>query len=147
LFLDQISNAGSLPALEAAMRFASQRQKLIAHNIANFETPNFIPTDVSPGEFQKVLAEAVDSRRVKTGGMHGKLSIKRTRELQQSASGSLTLSPRTPVGGVLAQDKNASNLERTMQDLVENAVMFRVAADLHRARAGIIKKAIGERAA
>jgi flagellar basal-body rod protein FlgB len=147
LFLDQISNAGSLPALEAAMRFASQRQKLIAHNIANFETPNFIPTDVSPGEFQKVLAEAVDSRREKTGGMHGKLSIKRTRELQQSASGSLTLSPRTPVGGVLAQDKNASNLERTMQDLVENAVMFRVAADLHRARAGIIKKAIGERAA
>jgi flagellar basal-body rod protein FlgB len=147
VFLDQISNAGSLPALEAAMRFASQRQKLIAHNIANFETPNFIPTDVSPGEFQKVLAEAVDNRREATGGMHGKLSIKRTRELQQGAGGSLTLSPRTPVGGVLAHDKNASNLERTMQDLVENAVMFRVAADLHRARAGIIKKAIGERAA
>lgn len=147
MFIDQLTNAGSLPAIEAAMRFASQRQKLIAHNIANFETPNFIPTDVSPREFQKALAKAVDQRRQQTGGMHGKLNIKRSREIEQGPGGSLTLTPRTPIGGVLAQDKNASNLEKTMQDLVENAVMFRVAADLHRARAGIIKNAIGERAA
>jgi len=129
------------------MRFASQRQKLIAHNIANFDTPNFIPTDVSPRAFQSTLARAIDQRRDRTGGMQGNLVIKRTREIRPGPGGSLTLSPRTPVGGVLAHDRNASDLERTMQSLVENAVMFRVAADLHRARAGIIKKAIGERAA
>ena len=145
MFLDQLSNAGSLPVLEAALRFASQRQKLIAHNIANFDTPNFVAMDVSPETFQKALGRAVEERREESGGMHGNLRIRGTREIRQSRNGALTLHPRTPVGGVLGHDRNASDLERTMQSLVENAVMFRVAADLYRARAGVIKKAIAER--
>lgn len=146
MFIDQLSNAGSLPAIKAAMRFASQRQKLIAHNIANFETPNFIPKDVSTQKFQQALAEAVGQRRQQTGGMHGELIIKRTKEVKQGPGGSLTLTPRTPIDGVLAHDKNTSNLEKTMQDLVENAVMFRLAADLYKSRSTTIKNAISERA-
>ncbi len=146
MFIDQLSNAGSLPAIKAAMRFASQRQKILAHNIANFETPNFIPKDVSPQNFQNALAEAVDQRRNRTGGMHGELTIKQSREIKQGPGGSITLTPRASINGVLAHDKNASNLEKTMQDLVENAVMFRVAADLYKSRSGTIKSAISERA-
>ncbi len=145
MFIDQLSNAGSLPALEAAMRYASQRQQLIAHNIANFETPNFVPVDVKPQAFQEVLGKAVQDRRERNGGMHGELKMGSSREIGQSKGGGLVLRPRTPTGGVLAHDRNASDLERTMQSLVENAAMFRVAADLHRARAGIVKNAISER--
>lgn len=146
MFIDQLSNAGSLPALEAAMRYAAQRQKLIAHNIANFETPNFVPVDVKPEEFQRVLGRAIEERRERNGGSQGSLHFGSSREIEMSKSGGLTLRPRTPVGGVLAHDRNASDLERTMQSMVENAAMFRVAADLHRAQAGVIRKAIGERA-
>lgn len=145
MFIDQLTSAGSLPVLEAAMRFSAQRQQLIAHNIANFETPNFVPVDVSPAEFQEVLGRAVEERRDRTGGTRGELEIGRSRELEQGANGELTLRPRSPIGGVLAHDRNSSDLERTMQALVENAGMFRVAADLHRARAGVIKNAISER--
>jgi len=146
VLIDQLSNAGSLPALEAAMRFASQRQKLIAHNIANFDTPNFVPVDVSPQHFQKVLGEAVEARRERNGGMSGEMTLTGSSEIEQRSGGALSLRPRSPVGGVLAHDRNGSDLERTMQSLVENAAMFRVAADLHRARVGVVKKAIGERA-
>ncbi len=147
MFIDQLSNAGSLPVVEAALRFAAQRQKLIAHNIANFETPNFQPVDVSPKRFQEALAGAVQDRRRATGGMHGELAIGRSSEIEQSRDGGLILRPRTSVGGVLAHDRNSSDLERTMQAMVENAAAFRVAADLFRARAGVVKNAIAERVA
>jgi len=43
----EISTSGAAPALEAAMRFASARQKVLSHNIANITTPDFRPSDVS----------------------------------------------------------------------------------------------------
>lgn len=147
MFIDHLSNAGSLPVLRAMMSFASQRQKLIAHNIANLETPNFQPVDVSPQSFQAALSEAIDQRRQHNGGSTGALEIRRTPEFEQGRNESLILRPRTPVPGVLAHDRNSSDLETTMQSLVENAATFRVAADLYRARVGVLKKAIGERVA
>lgn len=145
MFIEHISNAGALPALRAMMSFAAQRQKLIAHNIANFETPNFQPVDVSPQTFQAALADAVAERRASNGGTHGAVNLGRSDEFEQGANESLLLRPRTPVGGVLTHDRNSSDLERTMQSLVENAATFRVAADLYRARTGVMKKAFGER--
>lgn len=147
MFIEHISNAGALPALRAMMSFAAQRQKLIAHNIANFETPNFQPVDVSPQNFQAALSDAIEERRALNGGTHGGVRVGRTDEFEQGANESLLLRPRTPVAGVLAHDRNSSDLERTLQSLVENAATFRVAADLYRARAGVMKKAIGERVA
>ncbi|KAA0216650.1 MAG: hypothetical protein DYG94_08950 [Leptolyngbya sp. PLA3] len=145
MFIEHISNAGALPALRAMISFAAERQKLIAHNIANFETPNFQPVDVSPQAFQAALADAIEQRRALNGGTHGAVSVGRGDEFEQGADGSLVLRPRTPMAGVLAHDRNSSDLERTMQSLVENAATFRVATDLYRARMGVMKKAIGER--
>lgn len=147
MFIDHLSNAGSLPTLRAMMTFASQRQKLIAHNIANLETPNFQPVDVSPRTFQAALAEAVKERRAQTGGSHGTLKLARHREFEQGPNEAIVLRPRTPGSGVLAHDRNNSDLESTMQSLVENAAMFRVTADLYRARSGLLKRAISERVA
>ncbi len=127
------------------MSFAAQRQKLIAHNIANFETPNFQPVDVSPQTFQSALSDAIEERRAINGGTHGAVRVGRNAEFEQGANESLLLRPRTPIAGVLGHDRNSSDLEATLQSLVENAATFRVAADLYRARTGVMKKAIGER--
>lgn len=147
MFIDHISNAGALPTLRAMMSFASQRQKLIAHNIANLETPNFQPVDVSPQSFQAALSDAIDQRRQRNGGASGAIEIRQTQEFEQGRNESLVLRPRSPVAGVLTHDRNSSDLETTMQSLVENAATFRVAADLYRSRVGVLKKAIGERVA
>lgn len=140
-----VSNSDAIPVLEQMMRFAGQRQRLIAHNIANIDTPRFLPMDVSPQAFQKNLRKAVENRRQKTGGMHGELEWDETRQLQKDNDGELVLNPLTPSGNILFHDRNNRDTERLMQDLAENVNAFRVATDLLRSRYQLLNSAIAER--
>lgn len=144
--INQLTNAGALPALEMTMRFAAQRQRLAAHNIANIETPNFIQKDVSVAGFQSMLDEAVRERRGRTGGMHGPLDWKETSEIRAAESGRMTIVPSSSAGnGVLTHDRNNRDLERLMQTLAESTGAFRTAADLYRSQSMILQMAISER--
>ena len=145
MFLDQLQSAGAMPALELTMRFAGQRQRLIAHNVANLETPNFQPLDVDPRHFQAMLGEAIADRRSRNGGGHGALRWKSTGQIERSGRGGLTLRPGTSSGNILFHDRNNRDLERTMQDMVENAAVFRTAADLLRSRTDMLRQVISER--
>lgn len=139
-----LTSSGSMPALEATIRFAGQRQRILSHNIANLTTPDFRPMDVSPQGFQAALSEAISQRRA-GGGVAGPLRMKDTRELRVRSDGSLELRPRTAGPGVLAHDRNNADLERLMQDLAENVTVFRSATDLYRSRADLLKTAIAQR--
>lgn len=147
LFIDQLNTAGALPTLEATMRFSAKRQQLIAHNIANLETPNFTPVDVDPRHFQSVLRDAVDERRGRARGTFGPIDMDETRQLEQRADGGLTLRPLTHSGNIAFHDRNNRDLERTMQQLAENAAAFRLASDLMKNRTGVLRSAISERIA
>lgn len=144
MLIDQLTNADSIPTLEAMVQFAGQRQKFIANNIANFDTPNYQPTDVSPVAFQEQLGEAVDRRRATFGGNRGVLEIASTREVERTPTG-LKLNARPSGRNVLFHDRNDRDLERTMQDLVENVAVFRVASELLRSRVDLLRQAISER--
>ena len=143
--INQLTNAGAMPALEMTMRFAAQRQRLAAHNIANLDTPNFIQRDVSVEGFRAMLDDAVRERRTRTGGMYGPLEWDETSELARSSRGALTLRPETPSGGVLFHDRNNRNLERLMQTLAESTAAFRTASDLYRSQSMILQMAISQR--
>lgn len=145
MLIDQLTNSGSMPSLELTMRFAAQRQRLTAHNIANIDTPNFIQRDVSPAAFQRTLDRAVRERREATGGMHGELPWRETRELRRDGAGELRLSATDPGEGVLFHDRNNRDLERLMQSLAESTEVFRVASDLYRAQRSVVMSAIAER--
>jgi len=145
VFLNDLATAGSLPALAATVRFAGARQRLIAHNIANIDTPDFRPADVDPAEFQQQMAGAIADRRARSGGVSGRLPLDGNREVIQKDNGDLVLTPSTASGNILFHDRNNRDLERTMQQLVENAGMFRVASDLLRSRGTLLRGAIGER--
>ncbi|GJM18331.1 MAG: hypothetical protein DHS20C14_05440 [Phycisphaeraceae bacterium] len=143
--IKELHNAGSLPTLEVMMRFAGARQRTIAHNIANFSTPNFVPKDVSVNDFRAALGEAIDDRRARNGGVSGELNFGGTREVRPTRGGGLDFRPETHPGGVLAHDRTAHDLERTMQDLVENAGVYRAAAEFLRMQTQRLHAAIGER--
>jgi flagellar basal-body rod protein FlgB len=145
VFIGDILNSGAVPALEATLRFAGERQKLIAHNIANLTTPNFIQTDVSPATFERTLAAAIDRRRETTGGMQGPLEIDGGRDLEIGSDGSLALRPRDTSGNILFHDRNNRDLERLMQDQSENAGVYKITAELLRSRYQMIREAIAER--
>lgn len=144
--ISDLNSAGAMPALESTMRFAAQRQRLLAHNIANVNTPNFVARDVDPKAFQSVLSEAINERREKTGGAFGKLELRETSQIGKSPrDGSLRLKETSPHGGVLRHDRNAMDLERVMQDMVENLTVFRAASDLMRRQKSTILAAIAQR--
>lgn len=146
MFIGDLVNSDAMPSLEATLRFAGARQRILAHNIANWTTPDFRPMDVSPINFQKQLSKAIDQRREETGGQSGELRLDADREVAIGEDGKMELSPRTAGSGILAQDRNNTDLERLMQDQAENIAVFRIATEFLRNRMQQIRDAIGGRA-
>lgn len=149
--IDGVINDGATPVLEAMVRFAGARQRLIAHNVANLSTPDFRQLEVSPTEFQRALAQAVDRRR--GVGRQGALEMRDTEQVRHGPNGEITLNPRTAwgagegaSGNILFHDRNNRDLERLMQANAENVAAFRMATDLLRSRTEIMRAAISERA-
>jgi flagellar basal-body rod protein FlgB len=144
MLIQDLENSGSLPVLAKMLQFAAARQKLLANNVANMETPDYRPMDVSVKDFQKSLARAVDERRQQTGGMQGDVNIEDTREVTQG-SGTVSLHPRTPSGNILYHDRNNRDLERMMQDLAENGLTYKATVDLMRRENDLLRAAIAQR--
>lgn len=145
MLIDGVNNAGAQPVLAAVMTFSARRQEVIAHNIANVGTPNFQHRDVSVPKFQGALREAIEDRRNDTGGQFGKLELRETDEVTPLKNGGLRLNPTTPAGGVLFHDRNDRDIERLMQDLVENVGAFRTATELMSQQGGMLRAAMAER--
>lgn len=141
-FIDGITNAGALPALEATIRFAGARQRLIASDIANIDTPDYRTRDVDPKDFQRALGEAIDRRRSR--GWVGSLGAWDSGEVRFDRNGAVELNPGSGRGNVLFHDRNNRDLERLMQDLAENVGVYRIAADLLKHRMDTIEGAIRE---
>ena len=146
MLIGDITNSGAIPTLELSMKFAAARRDVIAHNIANIDTPGFVPTDLSPTDFQRALGDAVKRRRDRTGGEIGGLDFAGTDQVRLETGGRLRATPKTPSGNIMFHDRNNRDLERLMQANVENVAAFRVATDLLRTRYDILKAAISERA-
>jgi flagellar basal-body rod protein FlgB len=143
--IDDVTSSGAMPVLEATMRFAGARNRILAHNIANLDTPDFRPMDVSPTGFQAQLRKAVEERRARSGGSHGSLGIQDSREVQFSPSGNIQLRPRTSSSNILFHDRNNRDLEKSVQAIVENVGVFRVASDLLRSKYETLRIAMTER--
>jgi flagellar basal-body rod protein FlgB len=142
MLIDQVTNADAAPVLEAAVQFSGRRHALIAHTIANLSTPNFEPMDVSVKDFRTQLSDAVDRRRERFGGARGDLRINSSREVSQDESGNIALRPTPRGSNILFHDRNNRDLERSMQDLVENVATFRIASELLRQHTSTMRLAI-----
>ena len=142
MFIRDLVNADELPVLGQSLRFAAQRQRVLAHNIANIDTPNFQPVDVSVGGFQKSLSEAIDARREKWGGTRGDLEWGETRELRRNRRGLLELNPTQQGDNILFHDRNNRSLERMMQQLQENMAEFATTTELMKAKMDLLRTAV-----
>lgn len=142
--IDGITNSGAIPTLERLVQFAAGRHRIITHNIANLSTPNFRPVNVSVDAFQESLADAVDARRAGAGGRGDTLGLTDTDEIVFERD-RMRLNPQPEGNNILFHDGNDRSLERLMQDLVENFMVFRQASELLRSRFEILNTAIRER--
>ena len=141
-----LTDGGALPALEAMARFSAARQRLIADNVANIDTPGYKPLDADPKAFQAQVGEAIDRRRSQVGPTgSGPLQLGARGPLKARADGQVMLDPSALNENLLFHDRNDRNLERIMQDVAENLLSFRAATELMRNRFRTIDLAIRER--
>lgn len=143
--IQDLNTAGALPVLEKMLQFAAARQKVLVHNIANMDTPDFRPMDLSTRNFQQALGKASAERAAATGGQTGCLPLADTEEVHARRDGGLDVTPTTPSGNILYQDRNNRDLERMMQDLAENALAYRATTEFIKRENDLLRTAISQR--
>ena len=130
-----ISGLPILDMLRTKMQWHQERQRLLAENIANADTPNFRPRDLTPPTFDRATpaANPVALQRTSSGHVAGAMSagIGTFRSL---AGGS-----ETRPGG------NAVSLEEEMLKVAQNQMDHQAAATLYAKSLGLVKAAIGKR--
>lgn len=135
---------GSMPVLERMVEFTGARQELIAHNIANLSTPYFKPADLDPVKFQSQLRDAMDRRSRKPNPMRRSLDLGNSDQVRISR-GKMQFRPQQTNENILFHDQNNRDMERTMQDLVENALAHRTSVELLKSQFDLLRTAIRER--
>lgn len=135
---------GSMPVLERVVQFTGARQELIAHNVANLSTPYFKPKDLNPVQFQQQLRDALDQRSRKPNPMRRDLELGSTRQVRMR-NGQMQFRPEQQNENILFHDQNNRDVERTMQDLVENALAHRTSVELLKSQFDLLRTAIRER--
>ncbi|MEY4119442.1 MAG: Flagellar basal body rod protein FlgB [Planctomycetota bacterium] len=139
--VDGFLGNSALPALERSLQFMSARQRLLATNLANAETPGFRPVDVDPRAFQGALREALDEGRLDG---QGRLAFDDSAPVSFTG-GDIELKPEVLADNILFHDGNDRSLERLMQRMTENVYAFRAASQLMRNQFELINTAIRER--
>jgi len=128
-----------LTAIGASMKHLSERQRVIAQNIANSETPGFKAREVNPPSFSDLLPQ---------GG--GKPSVARPRITL--TTGMSALGARQPMAGNIVLDSATSEtkpdgnnvaIEDQLLKMGQIQADFATMTSLYRKQMGLLKSAIG----
>ena len=133
-----INDLPVLSALRTKMQWHQERQRVLAENISNSDTPGFKPRDLVEPKFNANGANAA--------GPMGSLAMVRTSGGHIATSGG---------GGSFAQNAkagtetrpagNAVNLEGEMLKVSANQMDYAAATSLYTRSLGLLKTAIGKR--
>jgi len=134
-----ISDMPMLSALRTKMQWHQERQRVLAENVANSDTPNFRPRDLVEPTFDKSGSPAVGI------GM-GQLPMMHAQGVNIMPSGaSATFGRNNRVGYETRPAGNAVNLEDEMLKASANQMDFAAASSLYSRSLGLLKTAIGKR--
>lgn len=140
MWIDRLTSSRTTHAVELAAQFAEQRQRVLAENMANIDTPDHYSQRLDPGAFQASLREAL-ARADSTG--QEKLELRGNAQFSTDAAGHATVRPATePAANILFHDGTNARLEQLVTDANENALDYEAATDLLRARLDNLMQAI-----
>ena len=122
--------------LRTRMQWHQERQRVLAQNVANSDTRDFKPRDLTPLQFEQA------------GSATAALTLRRPEGLQTAAyaAGSMSGLPSGQSRGFEARPSGtAVNLEDEMLKVAANQMDFQAASSLYTKSLGLIKIAIGKR--
>ena len=133
-----INDIPVLAALRTQMQWHQERQRVLAENIANSDTPNFRPRDLVEPKFD---ATGRERRRP-----IGTLAMTRTSGQHIAGSGRPRASTQNRNGGFQTRPAgNAVNLEDQMLKVSANQMDYAAVTSLYSRSLNLLKTAIGKR--
>jgi flagellar basal-body rod protein FlgB len=130
---------GDLPVLNALrtkMQWHQERQRVLAENVSNSDTPNFRPRDLVEPKFQ--------ASGLPQGAM-GPLAMAQTNTAHMaSANGAPTFDQNKRVGFETRPAGNAVSLEEEMMKVSNNQMDFAAVSALYSKSLHLLKTAIGK---
>jgi flagellar basal-body rod protein FlgB len=137
---DLLFDNTSMPILQQAMAFTERRQDVLAHNVANINTPDFRQTDLPVGEFTEAIRQAVQQR---DGTAPHRFQMRPTEHIRFEPWMQATAQE---VGGLTNYYDGADrSVERLQGEILKNAVWHEVAARLYSHQSQLMLSAIRER--
>jgi flagellar basal-body rod protein FlgB len=134
-----INDLPILSALRTKMQWHQERQRVLAENVSNANTPNFRPSDLVEPKF--------DRKGTNVDATMGSLAMMRTSATHIGVSGGAP-SFRGDGGrsGFLTKPAgNSVNLEDQMMKVTANQMDYAAATSLYTRSLGLLKTAIGKR--
>ena len=122
--------------LKGKMAWLVQRQKILAENIANADTPGYVPKDLKQVDFSRQVAAAQRKIRVvstREGHTSPKVSNASFRANEQ----------RDPYE--IAPAGNAVVIEEQMMKVAETQIDYQMMTSIYKKNIGFIKMALGKR--
>lgn len=121
--------------LKTHMRWLETRQRLLAENVANAETPGYRGRDLKPTDFTRQLQAATSVQMISTNSGHLAGVTQSDPSFQSDRSQPFEVTPRG----------NSVSLEEEMMRVAQNQVDHQTAATLYSRSLGLIKAAIGKK--
>jgi flagellar basal-body rod protein FlgB len=127
---------GSIPlfrAMAKRMSWLGERQKVLAQNVANADTPGYVPQDLKQQSFRDLLGGSARPTLAATDVKHFTGSA---RAAGGFAMASVKTAEPTPSG-------NRVSLEQEMMKVGETATEHHLVTSLYRRQLGMIRTALG----
>jgi len=122
-------------AVKKRLNWLSQRQEVLAQNIANSDTPKYRAKDLKPYEFQELIRrENMQLNMVSSEAGHMAGQRKRIRDFSEQAE-------RHPFE--TAPDGNSVVLEEQLSKLNESQINHKLTTNLYKKHLAMIRMAIG----
>jgi len=130
-----ITDLPMLSMLRTKMQWHQERQRVLAENVSNSDTPNFRPRDLVDPTFDKTGVNGIhDIAMLRTSASH-----------IQATGVSETFGSNTVGGYQTRPAGNAVNIEDEMLKVSSNQMDYAAAASLYSKSLDLIKTAIGKR--
>jgi flagellar basal-body rod protein FlgB len=129
-----ISDIPILAMLRTRMAWHQERQRVLANNVANADTPKFKPRDLVPPDFGRTAPAAGPAVLVRTDPMH--LGVSGAGGGSAAGDGRGRYQVR-PTG-------NAVSLEQEMMKVAANQMDYQMVTTLYSRGLGLIKTALGK---
>jgi len=127
-------------SVKQKMNWLTERQKVLAQNVANADTPGYVPKDL-----KKISFKAQLDQTTVTGGLH----------LQTTQPGHMTgvgpgrsqheIKVEDANFSIQSQNGNAVNIEDELTKMSETQMEYATAINLYRKHVTMLKTALGKR--